>query len=260
MIKMKKDILTVEDILTEKEIEEYHSQWNSFRDRHKSTPYKNKPLSEYQVHSNKPVIGEVFQFKDHPIFRSHVFNRDNRLRSIDLYFSTKHYLHPFWHIFHYWIALEQLYHASMHKIRDHTTVLTKEFDVHIDLKEPIFWKDKTSIELIYKSIGRSDKKKIEEHYYTYYDDKDNKIKGRVWGKTFVTLRNWAKFLECVKQGDKNSLDLLIKQIEVQDNHLQRLINPRQNLQTSKEELIERLRNGEIPEEQLYDFFSLWDKN
>ena len=258
MIKMKKDILTVEDILTEQEVKEYHSQWDSFRDRHGSATYKNKPLSPYQVHSNKPVIGKIFQFKDYPIFRSRVFQKI--LKEIDPYFITKNYLHPFWHLDHYRNVSEQIYHASMNKIRNHDIILAKELDVHMDLKEETFWKNKISMELIYKFIGKSDKKKIEKLYFTLYDDKDNRIKGKLWGRTFVTLRNWAKFLEGIKQGDKESLDLLIKQIETQDNHLQILITPRQNLQTTKEELITKLRSGQIPEEQLYDFFSLWDKN
>ncbi|MBL7147487.1 MAG: hypothetical protein ISS82_01540 [Nanoarchaeota archaeon] len=250
---MKKNILTVEGILTEQEIEEYHSQWHSFKDKY-------KPLNPYEVHSNKQVIGKIFQFKDYPIFRSHVFNRNNRLRSIDPYGLARHYLHPFWHITHYSIVGEQIYHASMTKIRKHEDFAVMEIlDDLKELREPIFWRDKISVELIYQLSSESSRKKVERCHITFYNDLNNNIKGRFSARTLVNFRKWVRILNNLKYGNKKYLDLLIKQIEVQYNHLQRLIHPRQNLQITKEELIERLRKGELPEEELYDFFSLWDK-
>lgn len=255
---MKKDTLTVEDILTEQEVKEYHSQWNSFRDKHKNKPYKNKPLSPYEVHSNKPVIGELFQFKDYPIFRSRIFQK--RLKEMDPYFITKHYLTPFWHLVHYMIVTEQMYHASMDKIRKHEDFIVRDIIDNLkEIKEPIFWRDKISVELIYQLRAENNKRKIERGHSTFYSDIDNTVKGKLSYSTIVGFRKWIKILNNFKNGDKESLDLLIKQIETQDNHLRRLITPRQNLQTSKEELIIKLKKGNIPEEQLYDFFSLWDK-
>jgi len=52
---------------------------------------------------------------------------------------------------------------------------------------------------------------------------------------------------------------LVRKIEAQTFNHRRLRKPRTTLKTTQEDLVEALRNGNIPEEELYDFFSLWEK-
>ena len=58
---------------------------------------------------------------------------------------------------------------------------------------------------------------------------------------------------------KNSTDryALPQEIEVVNTKHQKMINPRDYV--PKDELIKRIRTGKIPEEELHEFFSYWDK-
>jgi hypothetical protein len=244
---------TIKDILIPEEISKYDEEWKNFNDKyHLNTPYN--------THSGKPVISEVYHFGDKPLFRAHVMRDDvkKKLRSIDPYFISRYHLNPFWHISHYLTVLEQMYHASMHLVRDNYKYHVKDIPQEFKLHEPIYWHSNISLELITQSIRESKNYKIEDCLFTLYDDNENKIKARLSARTFVQLREYAKFIEEIKEGKTEALEGLIKKIESQDKNHKRLIKPRTNLPT-KEYLISELKSGRIPETELHNFFSFWDK-
>lgn len=259
MTKIKRNILAVEDILDEEELKEFHSRWSSFKTKYKNSEYNNKnnPLKNKEVHSEKPVIGRVFKFDEHLIFRSYVFS--NRLRDMDPYFITGKYVHPFWHLVHYLTVAEQMYHASAGKIRNTDRLCTKEYCVELELSQPIFWRDRTFIQLILEPKRESEKYSIEDCYFTFYDDNSDKIKGTTYARTITELRDYVKCINALRQNDGEAMEKLIKKIEIQDILHKKLINPRKTLMSTPENLIERLKSREIPEEEIHDFFSLWDK-
>jgi len=242
-------MISIRDILTPEEIEKYKEEWEKFRGRY-------KPNSEYNVHSGLVVISELYQFEDRPIFRAHVFNK--RLRKKDPYNLSELYLIPFWHAEHYITTAEQLYHASMRRIRENQT-LTVERNISLDLRRKIFWDNNLSVELLYSIAKRRKEFIIEDCYFTWYNDKNGRIVARGHARTLVTTRSFVRDIETLKEGDKEALERLIRKIEAQDINLKRLKKSRRNLRITKEELINALKRGYIPEEELYDFFSFWDK-
>ena len=114
---------TIRDVLTNEEIKKYEENWKNFKGKYKLNSARN-------VYSGMPVISEVYQFENYPIFRVHVFSK--RLRKFDPYFQTaeksRGYIIPFWHVQHYFMVLEQLYHASKRLILgdEHDKVITKD--------------------------------------------------------------------------------------------------------------------------------------
>ena len=236
------------DILTEEEIKKYEEEWKNFRGKYKIN-------SGYNVHCSLVVIGEVYQFQDKPVFRAHIFNK--RLRKVDPYFIAEKCLLPFWSREHYFITAEQLYHASMQRIRGNLT-FSVESGSSTKFKRKTFWRDNISVELLYFSRERGGLT-IEDCFFTWYDDKKNRIMGKMHLKISVTDRAFVRDLKALKRGDKEALKGLLRKIERQDINLHRLKKPRKDLKTTREELTEALKRGEIPEEKLIDFFSLWDK-
>ena len=61
--------MKVRELLDRKDLEKYRDSWKSFKDSH---TVRSGPLSEYEVHSGMPVIGEVFQFQDKPFFKDEI--------------------------------------------------------------------------------------------------------------------------------------------------------------------------------------------
>ncbi len=76
--------------------------------------------------------------------------------------------------------------------------------------------------------------------------------------TFWQDRAYVRCIERLKQSDRKALDELIRKIKRQDIHQKRLIHPRQNLPDANY-LIGELKVGRVPEQQLHNFFSFWDK-
>ena len=97
------------DVLSQKEIKEYNEEWGSFTDKYKlETPYK--------VHSGLPIIGKVFQFRDKPVFRAHIFKRKLK-KAFDPYFISRNgYLYPYFHTVHYFFPIEQATHVALSRL------------------------------------------------------------------------------------------------------------------------------------------------
>ena len=240
---------TRKHLLDDKLQKEYIGQWNKFKEKYKVN-------NSYNVHNGLPVISEVFQFQNYPIFRAHVFGK--KLRSFDPYLiSEEKHLNPYWHLMHYQMSVEQLYHASIKHFRDTNKYHAKEVPINLKLHESILWNENISIELILINKKKTKKYLVEECYYTFFNEKDNKVKASILGLAFVEQRAFVKDIENLDKG-KDVIDGLIRKIEWQNIRLKKLKNPRKKLLMSKEELINELKNKNIPRKELCDFFSYWD--
>ncbi len=243
--------MKIEDILSEKEIEEYHQEWGLF-------DQKFIPETEYHTHSGRPVIGKVFRFKEKPVFRARLISK-RRLRQIDPYFISEKYIFPFWHIIHYFIVFEQVYHASMRLIRNTDRFQPFDTPQEIRLSEFVFWNTDISAELIWQPKRETEKYMIDDCFFAVYNDENNEVKGAVSVRVFLQQRSYITSMEKIKKGDEKETEALIKMVENRAFSQSRLINPRKKLLATKDFLIAELRNGNLPEAELHDFFSFWDK-
>lgn len=243
---------TIKDFLTGEEIVKYEEGWQSFGGKYKRE-------IPYHVHSGKPVISKVFRFEDKPVFRSRIISKQ-KLRSLDPYFISKaEYIFPFWHITHYFIVLEQMYHASMRYIRNTDKFKTYEVSQEFKLSNFIFWHDDISVELIWELRRQAKKYSMENCHCALYDNKDNKVKGRFCVGTFVEQRPHIRSIEKINRGCRGEVEVLVGMIESRSFSQGNLIKPRTNVIVMKEELISALRAGKMPERKLYNFFSFWDR-
>ncbi len=241
----------IEDVLSKEEEKRYQREWEAF---------DQKSISEtkYHTHSGRPVISKVYRFEGKSVFRARV--RKKKLREIDPYFiSQNRYVFPCWHVIHYLTVLEQMYHASMHLIKNnHHKVKVLDVPGEIKLSERIFWNEGVSIELIWEPRRESTKKAVEDCFATFYNDRSGEAKSRFSLRTFVERRAYVNSIEKIKNGETEKIEALVEMIENRETSQKSLINPRKTLAT-KNFLIEELREGRIPEEELHDFFSFWDK-
>lgn len=242
--------MQLKGFLTLEEIKDYHEEWENFSGKYILE-------NSYHTHSGMPMISRVFQYKNKPIFRTGIPSK-KRLRRIDPYFISEEHIFPAWHIIHYFIVLEQMYHASMRLIRDTDKFRTLEIPLEIKLSTQIFWNDDISIELIWQPKRQTKEYSIEDCFFALYNDKNNQVKNRLSARTFVEPRAYIKSMDKIKEGDKGEIETLIKVIENRAFSQSNLLKPRQNL-PNKDLLIEQLRSGQIPEAELHDFFSFWDK-
>jgi hypothetical protein len=248
---------TINDILSEREIEKYEEGWRNFEGKYRVNSPRN-------VHSGMPVISEVYSFENYPIFRAHIFNR--RLRKFDPYFITtkesRGYIHPFWHAQHYFMVMEQMYHASRRRLKgnsEHDKEIAKDIPQEFKWRKPIFWGDNISIELIIERKGQIRSYDREIGHFTIYSDKTNERLSYMSVLTFWQPRSYIRDIERIRQGDSSAVDDLIRKIEAQAINHRRLGTPRTTLKVTGNDLVEALRKGYVPEEELNDFFSFWDK-
>ncbi len=244
--------MKIEDILSKEEIKEYHQEWKDFKGKY-------VPETSYNVHSGMPVLGKPFQFKDKYLFRSHVFQK--KLRKIDPYFIARDYVFPFWHGMHYHLVFEQMAHASLHLFKpDYSKFMGKEVPEATLWRMPIFWDENISIGLTFEGvlpIGLGAQKgRITA---LFYQDNKNRIISTMSYLVCWGFRKFAQDIENLRLGKENALENLIRRIKHREADHKKLLNPRQNLLANADELIARLQAGEIPEAELHDFFSFWDK-
>lgn len=242
--------MKVRELLTKDEEEEYKREWSSFSRKYEL-------LSPYEVHSGMPVIGQIFQFKDKSLFRTHVCQR--KLKRFDPYFLSDKYLHPFWHVEHYFMVLEQLYHAGSNKLRDNSKLVVKDAPEEFKWRKPIFWDKPISVGLILEDLGEKRGYHQERASFTIYEDRKGRSRSisEIDFMTFYQPRAYIRDLEKLKEGDFEILEELVRKIRHQAISHRKMTKPRTDLQCSEEELIEKLKDGEIPEQELHDFFSFW---
>lgn len=244
--------MKIEDILSKEEIKEYHEEWENFRSKYKLN-------SSYNVHSGMPVISEVYQFEDKPVFRAHVFQK--KLIRFNPYFISNEYHNPIWHSMHYFIAVEQLYHASSNLIRDNSKLVGKDPDIKLKIRIPIFWRVHVggiSVELILEELRKTKDYFAERTNFSFYKGNESKKLAEVTVLAFLQDRVYIKEIDSIKKGCKESIERLIRKINWQDMWQKRQLKSRANL-PNKDYLITQLKQGKIPEAELHDFFSFWDK-
>lgn len=247
--------MALQDLLSEDEIKRYHEEWSSFTGKY-------KPETHYNVHSGLPIIGQVFQFEDKPVFRAHIFKRKLK-KAFDPYFtSNQGYLHPNFHLCHYFFPIEQIAHVALARLvpnYQHYIIIDR-----FDTKKPSIMKGKvdfdrnhaTSIEIIPKvTLGKN--RFMARGSTTFYEDKTNEVLQVWYLEGFGELREYVKNIQKLREGNTSAVDDLIREIEAVDKKHQKMINPRSYV--PKNDLIERIKAGEIPETELHDFFSYWDK-
>ena len=240
-----KQIKTASDILTPEEYEKYQQEWRDFKGKYT----KNSP---YNVNSNIPFISLVYQFQDKPLFRARVFNKE--LRKFTPYFNAGEHLLPFWDGTHQLIVGVQMYTASSRLVRDdYDTTEALEARTSLNFKARIYWDDRISVELIIEQRNL-----ISSIYGTFYSDKTKKLLAQGISLIVLHSRAYYECIERIKKGKKGEIPDLIRKIQMQEIHLGKLNVPRTNL-PSAQSLISRLEQGEIPEAELHDFFSLWNK-
>ena len=240
-----KQIKTASDILTPEEYKRYQNEWRDFKGKYT----KNSP---YNVNSNIPFISLVYQFQDKPLFRARVFNKE--LRKFTPYFNAGEHLLPFWDGTHQLIVGVQMYTASSRLVRDdYDTTEALEARTSLNFKARIYWDDRISVELIIEQRNL-----ISSIYGTFYSDKTKKLLAQGISLIVLHSRAYYECIERIKKGKKGEIPDLIRKIQMQEIHLGKLNVPRTNL-PSAQSLISRLEQGEIPEAELHDFFSLWNK-
>jgi len=246
--------MVLQDLLSEDEIKRYHEEWNSFTGKY-------NPEIPYNVHSGLPIIGRVFQFGDKAIFRAHIFKRKLK-KAFDSYFISKEgYLHPYFHLTHYFFPIEQIAHVSLSKIVPNYEhyIITDRFDSRkpAEMKGRIDFKEtRASIELMPRvRLGKD--KFVVRGSATFYEDKTNEPLQTWYLEGVGVLRKYVENIQKLKEGDIQSVKDLVREIESVDIKHKKMLHPKAYPQ--KRELIERLKSGEIPEAELHDFFSFWDK-
>jgi len=242
--------MALQEILTEDEIKRYNEEWSSFTGKY-------KPETSYNVHSGLPIIGQVFQFEDKPIFRAHIFKRKLK-KAFDPYFtSNQGYLHPNFHLCHYFFPIEQIAHVALTRlVPDYSHyVITDRFDTKRPsiMKGKIdFKKTRVSIEIIPRvTLGRN--RFAVRGSATFYDDRVNEPLQIWYLEGFGDLREYVKNLQKLKEADVSAIDDLIREIEAVDKKHQKMIHLR--TYSPKGELIAKIKSGEIPEEEIHEFFS-----
>lgn len=237
-------------ILSNEQIRDYHEKWKKFSDKHVLE-------SAYNVHSGKPVIGKPMRYGKEKIFRGHVFL--DKLREIDPYFIANKYIHPFWHAQHYFVVMEQMYHAGSNLIRDNSKLIGKDVPEKFNWARSLFWQDRgMSVELMLEDAGKRRGLDVEKGHFTFYD-KGNRRLSQVSVLTYWDERSYIKDMEDIRSGVDGAKDELIRKIECQEINHGKLLHPRL-CRSSKDYLISEIRQGRVPSDNIHDFFSFWDKN
>lgn len=241
------------DFLSQDEIKDYHLQWANFKG-------KFTPETPYAVHSSLPVIGKIFQYEDKPVFRAKILKR--ALRKLDPYFlGKKGYIHSNFHITHYFLPLEQIFHASVPGLVSNYNdyLLTDKFG-----KEPPLMNSRVHFDNNHPSVGiavklKQNKKKFVFRFATtFYEDTDNSILQEWYIDGVAVFRPYANCIHNLREDFTDEIrDELIRKIDAWSIRHERLINPRESL-PDKDDLIEKLNSGLLPERELHDFFSLWE--
>ncbi len=242
----------IEDVLAPEEIARYQEGWKGFRGRY-------IPSDQYHTHSGMPVLGKVYRFEDKNVFRSHVINR--RLRRFDPYHVADEYLQPFWHALHYMMVAEQMYSACIRMIigSRYSQMMAKDVPVEFNWRKPLFWNDNISVELIIELLGKAGRYEKQAGYATFISDKTGKVLSSISAESYWQPRAYVSDIERLKQGDVSAFGGLERKICMQAVRQRKLKEPRKTLIATEEQLIQALKEGKMPEEELHDFFSLWDR-
>ncbi len=241
------EIKTIENLLTPEQIQDYLKEWNLYKSREKLKPIDHNEVNK--INPDHVVISDVWQYKNYPIFRAEVL-RDK------LSWIPMDPPQPIWHEYHYWQVFEQIAQAVRKKLV--STGKAKTPITYIDLKKPIYFGQRISVELIPEIKTRKTKDgplTIEDHYATFYKASGEPT-GRMYVKIIGTLRDYEVFYIKLVRGEKvedQLLSLLIRQ-------KRKLDNIGRQPKTGFDDLIKKIKSQEYDEKflnELKDYFSLW---
>ncbi len=253
--------MRAKEVLSNDEFKEYYNRWDQFNG-------KKELENKFNVHSSKPVISKIFIYMDKPLIIAKAKIFQKKLREFDPYFVTNRYAGPFWHIQHYLMVIEQMYHATTNLVKDNSKYAVKDTFEDIKMRMPLYWANNNghvSVELILDENEKIPKKFLlsENACFNFYNNKDLLVTS-IYFKTYVDNRAYIKDLHILNNGSdqeikSKALEDLIRKIEMQDvRQNQWSIDERKSLNVKKDELINDLVSGDLLEEKLHDFFSLWD--
>lgn len=255
--------MKVKDILSKEEVQDYHAQWKAFSS-------KNIPETTFNVHSSLPVISPVMVYRKEPIpvLRARVFQEE--LRTYDPYFVAKKYGNPFWHIQHYIMVVEQMYHAATNMIRDNSRLVVKDTLQGANMRIPTFWSSPhkhVSVELLLEPMPERKGAFLfsEFSHFTIYDDKKNFPIATLDFNTYAQERAYLREFRVsqdttLEPGERlEALRSLTRKLDMQHvRQTQWATRPRTTLTVGRTQLVELIQAGQATEHHLYDFFSLWD--
>lgn len=245
------------EVLSKEAFQDYQMRWGSFES-------KNKLETCFNVHSNLPVISMpmIYSSPEGQIMKARIFQGE--LRKADPYFTFKKYGNPFWHITHYYLVIEQMYHASTNRARQNYNDVVKDTLGGMNMRAPVYWDDHATVELILKRL--EDRKGFKFHEsvnFTIY--KNDKLPvAQIEMLSYGNPRSYLVDLENMKNSQglearKAAADELRRKVEMQHvKHTKWALKPRQNMITTREELLENINLSRVSEEELFDFFSNWD--
>lgn len=242
------EIKTIEDLLTQEEIQDYHKEWNLWRSREKPKIIDHREVNK--IYPEHVVISKVWQYKNYPIYRAEVFQ--DRLSWIPMDPPQ-----PIWHEYHYWQVFEQIAQAVRKKLVP--TEKGKTPITYIELKEPIYFGQRISVELIPEIKTRETKDgplTIEDHYVTFYKA-NGKPTGRMYVKVVGTLRDYEILYRKLVKGEEVENQLL-NALERQKRKLEKI---GRNPKIKYEDLIKKIKSKSYDPQllkDLKDFFSFWD--
>lgn len=242
------EIRTIENFLPPEEIQDYHKEWNLYRSREKLKPIDHRKV--LKINPDHVVISDIWQYKDHPIYRAEVFQ--DRLSWIPMDPPQ-----PIWHEYHYWQVFEQIAQAVRKKLA--LPGKAKTPITYIDLEKPIYFGQRISVELIPEIKTRETKDgplTIENHYATFYKARGEPI-GRMYVKVIGTLRDYEIFYRKLTRGEEVEGQL----VSILRRQKRRLETIGRSPKTKYEDLVEKIRSKKYDQQLLdglKDFFSLWD--
>lgn len=247
--------------LNKKEFNEYSDLWKNFK-------HKNVLESEYNVHSSKPAISKIMYYNgyENPILRAKI--NQKKLREFDPYFNFKKYANPFWHIQHYMMVAEQMYHAGSNMLRDNSKLVMKDTMEEFNALRPIFWRNNSkhiSIELMIEKNNDNKNNSflfVEDLHFYFYNEKTNREVANIHAKSYAQYRSYIRDMNMI-ESSKNDFEIenaksgLIRKIEsqiIKQNDL--AINPRKDIVDGLY-LIEEINRDNLPKDDIINYFSLW---
>ncbi len=144
----------------------------------------------------------------------------------------------------------------------HRFIVTEWFSNKIcpEIKERIhFDKSHPSIEFV-MNVREGKNRFIGKASAVFYEDTDNRMLQTWYIEGIGQLRAYAESIEKLKQNKDNlkEREELIRKIDVRYKKRKNILSLREEL-PDRTILIEQIRQGQIPEKELHNYFSDWDK-
>lgn len=202
-----------------------------------------------------------------PILRAKI--NQKKLREFDPYFKFKKYANPFWHIQHYIMVAEQMYHAGANMIRDNSELVVKDILKEFNALRPIFWRNGSkhmSIELMIESREKTRRESqflfTENVFLSFYNEKSRREHSSMIGQTFGLPRSYIRDIDIIENSNnpeevERARGGLVRKIEAQNFKQNKIaLEPRVDIVPGLY-LIEELNKGNLLKDDIKNYFSLW---